>query len=54
LIENEVALDVVHESVEELPVRIDVGDAESVQVGADGVGVGYVQVTPDWLVAFGL
>ncbi len=51
-IENEVALVVVQESEEEPPVWIDVGFAESVQVGAGGGG--YVQVTPDWLVAFGL
>ena len=38
LIENEVAFVVVHESFEAEPVSTEVGDAESVQVGAGGGG----------------
>jgi len=39
-----VAFDVVHESVEELPVCIDVGEAVSVQVGAGFCGALHVKV----------
>ena len=38
LTENDVAFVVVHESVDESPVVIEVGDADRVQVGAGGGG----------------
>ena len=43
-IENVFAFVVVHESVEALPETIEVGLAESVQVGAEGGGGGVVTV----------
>ena len=53
LIENDVALDVVQESVEDEPVWMEDGEAVSAQVGTGGGGGGYVH-DPSFTVANGL